>query len=64
MTHADNINANVAKANDHLSAIDGGERPTQVVEARMAVATVFMLGALISAVQELTEEIRKQGEAR
>ena len=51
------IDTNLAKANDRLKKIEGTQ-PTPVIEAHMSVATVYLLGALVEAVRELTDEIR------
>lgn len=58
MNHSAAISANLAKANERLDAIQGSH-PTEFVQAHMSVATVFMLGALVEAVRELTATIRE-----
>ena len=56
-THEQDIQHNVAKANEQLNRIVG-DHPTDVVRTHMDVATVYMLGALVSAIRELTTEVR------
>ncbi|WP_433233815.1 hypothetical protein [Actinomadura nitritigenes] len=58
MSARDDLKSNVDRANEQLDAIKG-DHPTDVVQTHMAIATVFMLGALVNAVQELTEVVRK-----
>jgi diadenosine tetraphosphate (Ap4A) HIT family hydrolase len=63
ITHDQSIKTNVAKANEQLNKIVGNH-PTDVVRTHMDVATVYMFGALVSAVQDLTAEIAKSREAQ
>lgn len=60
--HERNLETNVGKANDQLNRIVG-DYPAEAVQAHMSVATVYMLGALVNAVQDLTDELRKGREA-
>lgn len=57
MTHDEAIQDNLGKASERLAEILGSH-PTDVVQTHMAVANVFMLGALVAAVRELTETVK------
>lgn len=61
MTHEEAIQDNLGKASKQLAKIVGNN-PVEAVQTHMAVANVFMLGALVAAVRELTEEISKNRE--
>lgn len=62
-THEQNLETNIAKANEQLNKIQG-DHPTDVVRTHMDIATVYMLGALVNAVQDLTDQIAKSREAQ
>lgn len=58
------ITSNLEKANKLLADITTTKSSTDQVTASMAVANAFIGGALVAAVQELTDEIRKHREDR
>ena len=62
-SHGDAVQTNVRYANEHMQNL-AGEQPTDVAVAGANIAQAFLLAALVNAVQELTEEIRKTREAR
>lgn len=61
ITYEQAVKTNLQAANEQLQNITG-TKPTNVTIAGASVAQAFLLAALVAAVQDLTDEIRKARE--